>query len=253
MNRLSHPISAATISRHRENGFSIIELMVAILIGLFIVLGLSQMFLSMYSTAASQRSFATFQDSQRLALTVLQNNVALAGYYPNTSTAGAANTALPATTNADKSVFVAGTGVVGTTAKTNGTTSDTINIQYQSGGNTVDDIINCQGGAAAAATTPVTFINSFSVSGGNLQCTVTTGTGTPNTPLVIANNVSSMTILYGVISSGATSIGSYLTADQINTAGAVWGSVASVQITLVLTNPVSNTNSTWIQTINLVH
>jgi type IV pilus assembly protein PilW len=259
MNQLSRPPLPPTSTQHKARGFSLIELMIAIVIGLFITLGLSQMFLSMYSNASTQRGLAAFQDNQRLALTVLANNLDLAGYYTGTGTVTAATSPLVATKNADNSTFTLGAGLVGTDAASNGTSNDTINVQYQSGGNTVDDIINCQGGAATGATTAATFINSFSVNSSNqLVCTVTTNGGTPSSALVIASNVASMSILYGMINPATNSIGSYLTADQVNSVAALgngsgWNTVCSVQVTLVLTNPVSNTNTTWIQTINTLH
>lgn len=223
-------------------GFSLIELMVAITIGLFITLGLSQMFLSMYSTANTQRGLADFQDNQRIGVTILTNTLELAGYYflPNSG--------LPSVTsaNADGSSFATNSALVGTSG-----TNDTINIFYQTGGNAVDNVINCQGGTSTSA---ATVINSFSINTSNqLVCTVTSN-GTTSSPLVLANNVTGMKILYGVIGSGQTGISCYLTAAQINAAGASnWNNVVSTQITLTLLNAVSNTSSNWIQTINLLH
>ena len=54
-----------------QSGFSMIELMVAILIGLFLTLGLSQIFLSMYSTSQSQGNLSQNQENQRLGIVML--------------------------------------------------------------------------------------------------------------------------------------------------------------------------------------
>lgn len=223
-------------------GFSLIELMVAITIGLFITLGLSQMFLNMYSTASTQRNLADFQDNQRLGVTILTNNLELAGYYSTPSIGLASVTSV----NADGSSFAANSAIVGTSG-----TNDTINMYYQTGGNAVDNVINCQGGTSAAL---ATVINSFSINNSNqLVCTVTSA-GVTSSALVLANNVTGMKILYGVIGSGQTGISCYLTAAQINAAGATnWANVVSANITLTLFNPATSTTSNWIQTINLLH
>ena len=261
MNKPSQLVSTAP--RSRQAGFSLIELMIAVTIGLFITLGLSEMFLSMYTTSATQRSFAQFQDNQRFAINILSNNLSLIGYYwdPNSTTI---TNALVATTtsNPDGSAFAAGTGLVGTSPTTG---SDTINVYYQSGGSAADGLINCQGQTAPTAATPVTFINSFSIdANSNLVCAVRVGTGTTGSPLIVANNVQSMKILYGLIFTPASPttlppyVGSYMTATQINAASvssgvSQWGNISSIQITLVFLNPVTNTTATRIQTFNVMY
>jgi|GEM_PF-488705 len=247
----------------RQQGLSLIELMVAVIIGLFITLGLSQLFLSMYSTSASQNTLAQYQDNQRIAIVMLTNTTQMAGYFYN-PTAQTANAALPAlaAANADTSVFTAGAGVTGFGPATGTTaaTSDSINLYFLSSGS--DDIYNCQGGIAAVGI-PTAFVNSFSIDANNqLQCTVTSivanvATG-PNTPLALATRVKSMNILYGVDVAGTGTVSSYLSANAVQAAG-LWANVRTAQITLnfftpnVLNPAVTLTTSTpWLQTINLM-
>jgi len=257
--------------RPRQNGFSLIELMVAVLIGLFLTLGLSQIFLSMYSTSKSENVLSQYQSNQRQAIVALTNSVQLAGYYPATSTIttiGPNTSALPATTNSspgDGSQFTAGAGIVGTTGS--GTPEqDTLNIQYQSSGS--DNVYNCQGGLVTSATT---VIDSFSINAANNQliCTVTVA-GTTTASLVLANNVHSMTILYGVDTTGgsttpppADTTNTYMNAKTV-TADGYWLYVRSVQITLNFCTPnvisagapvaasTCNSPTSWVQTINLM-
>jgi type IV pilus assembly protein PilW len=250
----------------RQNGFSLIELMIAILIGLFITLGLSQIFLSMYSTSQSQNALFQYQNNQRMGLVVLTNTAQLAGYYPTVvapTAVGPNTTALPATANTgDGSTFTAGAGIVGTATGSGSTEQDTLDIQYQSSG--VDNVFNCQGGVA---TTTTTFISSFSINASNqLVCAVSTNGGTPNTPLVIANNIQSMSILYAIDTTGgsttpapADTTNAYMNATSVQ-ANAMWLYVRAVQITLNfctanVLNPDSTSCSTttpWVQTINLM-
>ena len=260
--RINH-LSKPALPGLRQQGLSLIELMVAVILGLFITLGLSQLFLSMYSTSASQNTLAQYQDNQRIAIVMLTNTTQIAGYYYN-PTAQTANAALPSlvTANTDTSSFTAGTGItgVGDATGTTAATSDSINIYFLSSGS--DNIYNCQGGIAAAGT-PTAFVNSFSIDANNqLQCAVTTivanvATG-PNTPLVLATGVRSMNILYGVDVANTGTVSSYLSANAVQAAG-LWANVRTVQITLnFLTPNVLNPGATmttsipWVQTINLM-
>lgn len=247
----------------RQHGFSLIELMVAVVIGLFITLGLSQLFLSMYTTSSSQNMLAQYQDNQRIAIVMLTNVVQIAGYYYNPIAQTAIN-ALPTllTANADTSTFTAGTGItgVGTATGITPATSDSVNLYFLSSGS--DNMYNCQGGLAAAGTVTA-FVNSFSINSNNqLQCTVTTIVGNvvtgPSTPLMLANGVQSMNILYGVDITGAGTVSSYLTGNAVQAAN-LWANVRTVQIRLNfidpnVVNPATTLTSTtpWIQTINLM-
>ncbi|TDK68020.1 PilW family protein [Sapientia aquatica] len=248
-----------------QSGFSLIELMVAVLIGLFLTLGLSQIFLSMYSTSQSQNKLGQAQENQRLGVVMLANTVQLAGFYAGKPTSATANVlALPqlATNNTDGSSFTAGAGIVGIGGGSGtGAKSDSVNIYFQSGGVDQDGIINCQGGTAPASTL-TTFVNSFYInSSWQLVCSVTTNNGKPNTPLVLANDVYSMSILYGVDSVLSGTTDTYLTATDVQTNGK-WLNVRSIQITLNfftpnLLNPNAAYTSTspttpWVQTISLM-
>jgi len=251
----------------RQNGFSLIELMVAVVIGLFIVLGLSQMFLSMYTTSKSQSTLSQYQTGQAQGILALTNTVQLAGYFAKTpTTINYGATALPAFTNTgDSSVFVAGAGIVGT-AGTGTPKQDTIDIYYQSSGS--DNVFNCQGGVTPIGSPTAiytTVVNSFSVNASSqLICTVSVAGAAPTAPLVLANNVQNMTILYGVDTTGAATTpayttDAYMTATQVGAAN-LWLYVRAVQITLNFCtanvfNPASTSCSStapWVQTINLM-
>ena len=257
-------------AQSRQDGFSLIELMVAVLIGLFITLGLTQIFVSMYSTSQSQSSLLQFQSNERQSILALTNVVQLAGYYAATPTALTdVNTFLPAATAADGATFVAGAGIVGTTG-TGTPQQDTIDIYYQSSG--VDNVFDCQGANTQVGTPTApdytTVINSYSVNASyQLICSTKktfNGATTTTTALVLANNVKNMTILYGVDSTAGTATplnttNSYMTATQVSAAN-FWPNIRAVQITLnfctsnvFISNPTTCTATTpWVQTINLM-
>lgn len=98
--------------RTAQNGFSLIELMIAIVIAMVVTAGAIAVFGNMRSTYTTQDKLGQLQDSQRLALTVLTTTVQQAGYFIDPQK----NTGLPAASqpNKDKSVFTGGVGIVGT-------------------------------------------------------------------------------------------------------------------------------------------
>ena len=76
-------VRATYASRRLASGLTLIEMMVAVTIGLFIALALSSVFLSLKSAFVSQDQLAQLQDNERLALTILTSSVEMAGYFPD--------------------------------------------------------------------------------------------------------------------------------------------------------------------------
>ena len=70
-------------SRSRQAGFTLVEMLVAITIGLVVVFGMTATFVNLKNTFKSQDSLGQLQDNERLALTFLTTAVNEAGYYPN--------------------------------------------------------------------------------------------------------------------------------------------------------------------------
>ena len=218
-----------------QRGISLISLMIALAIGLFLLAGLFQVWFQTRQTFSAQGQLAQLQDNERMALTVMANTVQTGGYYPiylnyppNTppTTPYSQAVSFPASgdfTTAGQSIF--GTGTAPTTG-----TSDTLEVRYVADPNTLD----CQG---QTDTTGVLVTNTYSVSDGNLVCAVNNGSGTV-TPLPIAAGVNHMTVLYNVTTPGSTPTYQYMSANAVTAAGA-WGSIQSVNITLTFNNPLS--------------
>jgi type IV pilus assembly protein PilW len=242
-------------ARLRQGGFSLVELMVALAIALFIAAGLAFLYINMKNTFNSQDQSSQLQDAQRLALTMLTTTVQSAGYFPSPSPSNTASMALPASTtnNADGSSFSAGQGIVGTSGT--GTSSDTVNVRYQTSGS--DTVMNCQGATATAQTT---WVNSFAIdSSNNLTCAVTAKSGattTTSAAVQLAANVSNMSVAYGVDINGDGNTDTYLPAGQITTA--LWSTVRSARFTLTFVVPPvtpggTAATQTWVQTIRLMN
>jgi type IV pilus assembly protein PilW len=209
---------------HRQRGFTMIELMIALLIGLFLMGGLLSLLQSNKRAFTSQNKLSQLQDSERLAMTMLNDVVEQAGYFPD-PTLNTALSTLPLSGS-----FAQGQSLTGSTAGT----GDTISVRYTTANG--DGILNCTGGTNTTGAN-FTYVNTFSVkvnAQGVSQLVCTREDGTPY-PLV--NNVTSMTALYGVNTIGSgDNVDTYMTAAQV-TAAADWNNVISVQVTLTFNNP----------------
>lgn len=237
--------------RRHQAGFTMIELMVSIAIALFIVAGLTVLFINMRTTFTSQDKLSQLQDSQRLAVTMLTTTVQSAGYFVdpvNNTSIGALPTTLVA--NPDGTTYAAGQGISGTS----GGGSDTVNVRYQTASG--DGLMNCLGASNPVASgVPAVWVNSFAVNASNeLTCAVNGGAA-----VALVSNVARMTVLYGVDTDGDGKADTYLNAAAISSAG-LWGNAYTAQFTLSFINLMNSTPGAsvtlpqpWVQTISLMN
>lgn len=69
-----------TAARRQQQGLSLIELMVAMLIGTFLILGITEIFINNQKSYLFQQSQVSNQENGRFALTILSQELAKAGY-----------------------------------------------------------------------------------------------------------------------------------------------------------------------------
>ena len=214
----------------RQRGYSIIELAIAILIAVFLLGGLFSILQSTRDTSTNQNLLAQLQDNERIAMTILQETVQTAGYYPAPLTTNAAS-AFPAAGTFTQ----AGQSIVGGANPTATALGDTIMVRYQSDGTTA--VIGCLGTSDTGV--GVTHTYQFLVQadpGGktwSLYCIQDGGTA-----MALVPNVSSMTVAYGVDTTGTgTGVNAYLGQTDMNTTPTDWLNVYSVRLTLNFTNP----------------
>jgi type IV pilus assembly protein PilW len=214
-----------------QKGFTLVELLVALLIGLFLLGGLLTLVQDNRRTFGTQNQLAQLQDSERLAMTMMTDVIQAAGYFPD-PTQYTAGLQIPAAGS-----MLAGQGLWGLfNAAAPG---DSITVRYATA--SLDGIVNCIG-ATNSSGAIVPYTNVFSVVNGQLVCTLTDQTGTRIYPLVgaVTNTpnaiiVHQLGLLYGVDSAGAgTNVDTYVNASQVTN----WFNVISVQITLSFNNPV---------------
>jgi type IV pilus assembly protein PilW len=226
-----------------QTGFTLVELMIAILIGLFLTGGLLTLTGAMKRTGKVQTGLDLLHDNQRLASTIMTDVIQSAGYFPLTSlNVGTASGTVLGALPAIGTTWIAGQSLRGADGGTATQPNDTISVRYLTAGN--DGVLNCAGGTSA---TPATWIATFSLdTNGSLMCTMTVnGAAVPAVAVVIPDSstnlggVKFMHFIYGVQSNTAstfTSVDSYLTATQV-TAGNFWSNVISVQAVLYYSNP----------------
>jgi type IV pilus assembly protein PilW len=224
-------------------GFTLVELMIAILISLFLAGGLLTLVQAMKRTAGVQSGLSTLQDSERVAMTLIADVIQSAGYFPNP------------TVNTGVSMFpviapytFAGQTIIGTGNYGDPAPGNSITIRYATAGTAAvppaspDNTINCTGNSSP---NPTTFINTFSVAAGtapgtfDLICVLYDSAANATTTVHLVSGVTQLQIYYGVQTNPAVSNGSadtYLDAATI-TADNYWGNVVSVKITLTFINP----------------
>jgi len=225
---MKKPDSFAPLSGRRARGFSLVELMVAVAVSVFLLAGLFSILQSTHKTSDNERVLAQLQDDERIAMTLFTNVIESAGYYSNALNGGSVLTALPAV-----GVFANDGQVV--YGVTNADGNDSITLRYQADA-TDAAVLTCQG------TTPLDgnpHRSTFSLDSvtGNLQCSIDGAA-----PVTLISGVQSMTVRYGVgsgltLPNSAGSVDSYLSAADVDAVPLRWTNVYTVRISLTFKNP----------------
>jgi type IV pilus assembly protein PilW len=120
--------------RNTQQGLSLIELMVAMLIGLFLILGVTQIFINNQKSYLFQQGQVGNQENGRFVLSVLEQELSKAGYRSNPATAFPASSGLGCTFPEDAAVVAV--------------SNIAFCLRYQAA-NKSD--VNCQGAALSSA------------------------------------------------------------------------------------------------------
>jgi type IV pilus assembly protein PilW len=224
-----------------QRGFTLVELMIAILIALFLSAGLLTLVQAMKTTAGMQSGLSQLQDNERMAMTLVADVIQSAGYFPSPQlkTAVGEFPVVPPFIFAGQSI--SGAGNFGDPAPGN-----SITVRYETAGTVVvppaapDNIINCTGNTSNAQTV---FTNTFSVAPDpsvpgtfDLICVLNDSTAGTTTTVYLVSGVTNLQIYYGVQTNPAVSTPSadtYLDANHVTN----WSNVVSVKLTLTFVNP----------------
>lgn len=201
-----------------QSGFGMVETLIAMAIGLFLIAGLDTVFISVRQSFLDQKSLADLQNNEIQATNILGNVIQIAGYYP-TPQVTTQNAAFPAALQAlpfainyasGQSVFGGSVGGV-----------DAIAIRAV-------QHMDCTGNISAGAA-PV--VSTFTIQNNNLVCAVGQGAFQP-----LVSGVASMSILYGVDPLLTGSVTQYVSSANVLS----WTSVLSVKLIINFVNPLYN-------------
>lgn len=172
------------MSRH-QTGFSLVELMVAITLGMIVLLAVGSIYIGSRQTYLVQEDNARLQEAGRYALEVLGRSIRQAG----------ANAEM----NFNKTVTALQCNVPGVCdaiGGVNGVTTDTLTVQFYAGSeelNTSSGLWiarDCAGGQAALG---AVVTNTFDITATNLRCTGSVGGVQP-----LVENVEDLQVVYGI-------------------------------------------------------
>ncbi|MFC5473525.1 PilW family protein [Paraherbaspirillum soli] len=205
--------------RTKQHGIGLIELMVAMTISLFLMIGLGSAYFGMRQNSISRSGLSQLQDQQRTAMTLIAGAVQQAGFFPTPLTNTNATVFL-----ASQSPFtVAGTPVTGT--------ASSFSVRYVTAA--AAPLPTCAGLSSGAAT----YVDTYSVStdGSNTLNCAETVNGVAATTQSLVGGVASMQVLFGVDTDGKGSAYQYQAASAVLD----WSLVKSAQVTLNFNNPLN--------------
>ncbi|AUD80043.1 hypothetical protein CW740_04565 [Kangiella profundi] len=191
--------------KSKQQAFTLIEYMVAILLGLILLGGLTYLFIGMKRSNDTQSSIAQMQESGRFAMYYLTNDIQYAGW-ANVEEKGYGFYTSPAFD------FAGGTTDGGSAAA-----SDSIRIRYEA---PTDCLGNASGGIVE---------NRYYVDSGQLMCQ-----GVAGDPQPLISNVDALHFLYGIDTDGDTVPNKFVRADQVATNERE--SIAAVKVMLILSS-----------------
>lgn len=223
-------------------GFGLIEMLVALALGLIVVLGVVQIFLAAKNTYVSQNSAAAMQEDARFVLSKMIQELRMVGMFgclgtiTDSSSAGDFNAAQITPISWDNANLKL-TLVTADVGNAGGTPTWTV----------VSDCRNsatAYTGARTAATGQIAFpIRRLVYSFSNNQILMGTGSGNP-AQQVLVNNVSAFTVMFGLASSATDVAASTYSANPGDPAR-----IRSVRLSLTLTDPNNRVSN---QTFNVV-
>lgn len=217
------------LSLKRQSGISLIEIMIALVISLILLAGLSQIFISNKQAYRLQESVSYVNNNARFAMFFLQDVVAAAGYKGDPSESD--NDAFPAGAVAGCGTFAKGQYINGGAAATDLFCVRMKSPNYSAGVNDLAVMTDCAGTNIAAG---VIVTSRFFISANNeLSCATVHSDGTTaNQPLVdnVTINNLATDLVFGLDTDNDKMVDT--TKDATTIATSDWPDVISVNISL---------------------
>jgi type IV pilus assembly protein PilW len=228
---------------HKQIGFSLIELMVAITISMIMLAGILQVFLNSRNFYNLEVGSAQLQENARFTDLYMSHVIRLAGYR---SPPAASVFPTVATTFTGATAYVTGTSGSGIN------NSDSITVRYQGSGNgtgtpdgTVRDCLNQGIDANTIATSTFSLTNNS-----ELQCQAINPNAAPSTNTqILLSGVEDFKVLYGEDVNNDNSADRYVPA---NFATLNWNNVVSVRLSILFRSDNQVTLNALTPTYNLL-
>lgn len=220
-----------------ERGFTLLEIMISLTIGLFLLGALLIIVQTNKTVFMNQNKLSQLQDAERMALTMMSDVIQSAGYFPDPTV----NTQASALTAV--APFASGESISGVYSANS--PGDQIFVRYMTAGG--DNVLNCSGQSNPTGGANTRYVNSFQVLNGQLVCTMN------GTPYNLVSGVTNLSFLYGVkanVAAAANDVDTYMNATQVTAAG-LWSNVITVLVQLTFTNPLYVANQGQPQTISV--
>ncbi len=222
----------------QRQGFSLVELMIAMVIGLLLSVGTATLYFSSQRSSLSQSQYAIIEDNGRLALEILTGIIEHTGYVATNASPLAGTdrfiTSAVIAANCGGQNNVLTPSLFGTTE--NNSTGDSIGIVYLGDDNLNRDCGGAQlptacrvGGVGTLEASKI--YNYFSVSINTEGMPVLQCAGSRNVNrLEIAEGVENLQVLYGIDNDNDNQVDQYVNADQVG----AWSRIISVQLAILV-------------------
>jgi type IV pilus assembly protein PilW len=222
----------------KQLGFSLVELIIAMMIGLLLSVGTATIYFSSQRISVAQNQSSVIESNGRLALEMLTQVIEHTGYVSTNGSPLAGEdrfiTSAVVAKNCGGQKNVLKTSLFNTTQNDNA--GDSIGIVYVGDSSLNRDCsgaqlpVACQAGGVANVDASKVY-NYFSIGKNAENIPVLHCAGSRSADLVeIAEGIENFQILYGIDNDADNQVDQYVNADQVGS----WGSVISVQLALLV-------------------
>jgi len=224
--------------KQQKMGFSLIEMMIAMAVGLLLSVGTATIYFSSQRASLTQSQYSIIEDNGRVALEILTQIIEHTGYVSANSSPLAGNdrfiTANIVASSCGGQNNILNTSLFGKTLNDAGGDSIGIvyigdaNINRDCGGEQLPTV--CQAGGVGSIDASKIYNYFFvAINADNMPVLNCAGSRSNNT-IEIAEGVENIQILYGIDNNGDNQVDQYVNADQVTR----WGSILSVQLALLV-------------------
>lgn len=214
----------------RQKGLSIIELMVALVVGMVLIAGVLQVFLSSRNTFAVNEAMSRVQENGRFALEFIARNARQAGYTDPNYTGERPYKVIPSGLKCD----LLGNVKSSCSANGQGLESDTVSFAFQPPVNSAGQRVDCAGYTVPEGKVVV---NSFTVyeesdSKSSLACQrLILGESNPRPfpSAILVEGIDNIQIQYGINTTTDNSVNKYVSANEVSD----WNSVLAIRVAVL--------------------